>query len=210
MDCFITRAWGSTEFPIPTVCRPGDPLEKCASTDGRLLSDGGLRLVGDGGVEVQVGEEGEVQVTGPEMLVGYLDQELNEAAFTTDGWFRSGDLGRLDADGYLTITGRIKDIIIRGGENISAKEIEDLLFEHEDVEEVSVVGKPDATMGERVCAVVLPVAGTEPTLQSLIDFLRAKGIANQKLPEHLLIVDELPRTASGKVQKFHLRKQLGS
>ncbi|WP_134324879.1 AMP-binding protein [Cumulibacter soli] len=208
LDCFITRVWGSTEFPLPTGCAPGDPVAKAAETDGRLLGAESIRIIAPDGSELGAGEAGEVQVTGPELMVGYLDPELNESAFTSDGWFRSGDLGYLDDDGYLTITGRIKDIIIRGGENISAKEVEDLLFEHPTVDEVAVVGKPDDVMGERVCAVVVPAHGQQPDLGDLVTFLRAEGIANQKLPEHLVIVDDLPRTASGKIQKFQLRQQL--
>jgi cyclohexanecarboxylate-CoA ligase len=154
-------------------------------------------------------------VRGPELFVGYLDPELNTAAFTDDGWFRTGDRAVIDADGYVQITGRTKDIIVRGGENISAKEIEDLLFEHPDIADVAVVGMPDPVMVERICAYVVPAhPSAAPTFDDILAFLRAQQIANQKLPERLEIIDRLPRTATGKIQKFvlrdHVRARLSS
>jgi non-ribosomal peptide synthetase component E (peptide arylation enzyme) len=140
--------------------------------------------------------------------MGYRDPSLDEEAFGTDGWYRTGDIGRVDADGYLRVTGRLKDIIIRGVENISVKEIEDLLSEHPAVAEVAVVGMPDRKLGERTCAVVVPRPGHTPTLEGLVDFLSGREIAPQKLPERLELRDQLPKTASGKVVKAVLRNEL--
>lgn len=145
-------------------------------------------------------------VRGPEMFLGYLDHSLNIDAFTADGWFRTGDLARIDAHGYVEITGRRKDIIIRGGENISAKEIEDHLFEHPKIAEIAVVASPDPVLVERICAVVVPEPGEDVALPEIVDWLMARKIARQKLPERLILLDDLPRNASGKVQKFQLRE----
>jgi acyl-CoA synthetase (AMP-forming)/AMP-acid ligase II len=136
---------------------------------------------------------------------GYLDASLDAAAFDEDGWFKTGDLGRIDADGMVTITGRVKDIIIRNMENISAKEIEDLVFTHPAVADVAVIGVPDPKTGERVCAVVVPKDPADPiTFDQLVAFCREQGLMTQKLPERLEIVDALPRNPTGKVLKFEL------
>lgn len=206
LDCTVVRAYGSTEFPTATGSNERDPLEKRACTDGRVMGSAQVRVVDATGSEVYAGAVGEVQVRGPELFVGYLDEKLNADVLSPDGWFRTGDLGRLDADGYLEITGRHKDIVIRGGENISVKEIEDYLFEHPEIAEAAVVGTPDSVLGERVCAVVVPEAGQTITLADITEWLSAARFARQKLPERLIVLNELPRTASGKVQKFRLRE----
>lgn len=208
LDSFVTRIYGSTEYPTATSGRPGDPLEKCALTDGRPIGDALVRIVDEEDRVLPPGVAGELQVSGPELFLGYLDPSHNIAAFTPDGWFRTGDQAVIDLDGFVQITGRKKDIILRGGENISAKEVEDLIFEHPKVAEVAVVAKPDPVLTERVCAFVVPRQGEEITLAELIGFLGTRGIAKQKLPEDLRVVSELPRTASGKIQKFRLRDQL--
>jgi cyclohexanecarboxylate-CoA ligase len=153
------------------------------------------------------GDIGELVVSGPELFHGYLDAALNDESFTADGFFRTGDLASFDERGNVIIRGRKKDIIIRKGENISAKEVEDHLFEHAQVDDVAVVAVPDPTSGERACAVVV-TANAELTLDDLRRHLRARGVAVQKWPEQLEIASALPRTASGKVQKFLLRQQL--
>ena len=206
LDCMVTRAYGSTEYPSATGCNRHDPLDKRARTDGRAMRAVQVRIVDETGSEAPAGAVGDVLVRGPELFIGYLDASLNDEAFTADGWFRTGDIGRLDADGYLEITGRRKDIIIRGGENISVKEIEDRLFGHPKIGDVAVVAAPDPVLGERVCAVIVPLPGQTITLAEVADWLRAAKFAKQKLPERLIVVDELPRTASGKVQKFKLRE----
>ena len=195
LQCMVSRGYGSTEYPTASASNDSDPLSKRAHTDGRPI----------GAAEARLAADGELQVRGPELFLGYLDSSLNEEAFTRDGWFRTGDLAHIDADGYIEIRGRQKDIIIRSGENISAKEIEDQLFEHPNLADIAVVSSPDPVVGERVCAVIVPQPGQTVTLDELVTWLEQRKMARQKLPERLLIVDELPRNASGKVQKFKLR-----
>jgi len=198
-----SRLYGSTECPTVTGTPIDAPVDRHATTDGAPIGADEVRIVDDRGTELPAGERGELQARGPELCLGYLDPALNEKAFTADGWFRSGDLAVADEQGYLRISGRTKDVILRGGENLSAKEIEDLLFEHPGVEEVAVVGYPDDVLGERSCAVVVATRPLE--LADLVDYLRSHSIANQKLPERLVQVETLPKTASGKVQKYRLR-----
>lgn len=205
LDCMVARVYGSTEYPTATSGSAADPLEKRANTDGRAIGLARIRIVDDRENDLGSGQDGELLARGPEMFVGYLDAELNRSAFTDDGWFRTGDLGRIDAEGHLEITGRKKDIIIRGGENLSAKEVEDHLFAHPKVAEVAVVGSPDPVLGERICAVVVAEPDAALELVELIDWLLERKIAKQKLPESLIVLDEMPRTASGKIQKFKLR-----
>ncbi|MBO1901548.1 AMP-binding protein [Leucobacter weissii] len=195
----ISRTYGSTEFPTLCTVHPGSDPAVHAVTDGTPIGDAEARLVG-GHRE----GAGELEVSGPEMFAGYLDPSDNESAITPDGWFRTGDLARIDPGGNLTIVGRVKDLIIRGGENISAKEVEDLLIQFPAVQDVAIVGFPDDVLGERVCAVVVSDDDAFG-LASLVGELRDSGVAMQKLPEALMRVDRLPRTASGKVQKFELR-----
>jgi non-ribosomal peptide synthetase component E (peptide arylation enzyme) len=140
--------------------------------------------------------------------MGYVDAELDRACFLPGGWYRSGDIGRLDGEGRLTITDRKKDIIIRGGENISSKEVEDVLSSAPGVMESAVTAMPDAQLGERVCAFVIMRPGATLTLEGVRAHFAAAGIARQKTPERLIVVDELPRTPSGKVKKLELRAQL--
>lgn len=206
LDCTVVRAYGSTEYPTATGSNQHDPLDKRANTDGRAMGAARVRVVDAHDADVSVGVDGDVLVSGPEMFVGYLDTSLDDDAFTPDGWFRTGDLGRIDADGYLEITGRRKDIIIRGGENLSVKEIEDDLFGHPKIADIAVVATPDPVLGERVCAVVVPEADEIITLAEIAEWLAGARFAKQKLPERLIVLDELPRTASGKVQKFKLRE----
>jgi cyclohexanecarboxylate-CoA ligase len=149
---------------------------------------------------------GELLVRGPELFPGYLAGPDNDGAFTPDGWFRTGDLAVADSEGYVSIRGRKKDIILRGGENISVTEVENLLFEHPAVREVAIVAMPDPVLTERACAFIIPEAGQRPTLPELAEFLLSKRLARQKLPERLEIVAELPKTQSGKIQKFRLRE----
>jgi cyclohexanecarboxylate-CoA ligase len=196
-DCWCKRTYGSTEYPTLTTGREGDTLEHDATTDGVLIGAG----------EARIAENGELLARGPEMFVGYLDAELDRDAFTADGWFGTGDLARYDGT-YLTIVDRLKDIIIRGGENISAQEVEAALVTHPDVAEAACVAVPDATMGERVCAFVIPRDGAVPELGSLRDHLLDLGFARFKLPERLELRPELPRTASGKIQKAPLREEV--
>ncbi|HVW42423.1 MAG TPA: AMP-binding protein [Amycolatopsis sp.] len=199
------RTYGSSEHPTITTSTVADPLVKRATTDGRVIEGCEIRIVDDEGRDVP---EGEIVSRGPELFLGYTDPDLNRTAFLPGGWFRTGDVGRLDADGYLTITDRKKDIIIRGGENISSKEVEDVLAEHAAVAQVAVVGMRDERLGERVCAFVVLRQGRTLTLDDVRAHFVAAGVARQKTPERVVVTGELPRTPAGKVQKFALRKQL--
>jgi cyclohexanecarboxylate-CoA ligase len=200
----VMRAYGLTELPTVTCCSLNDRPEKRAGTDGRPLPGTRVRVRDDQGIVRESGN-GELEASAPEMFLGYLDATLNESAFSDDGWFRTGDLASIDSDGYVTILGRIKDVIVRGGENISAKEVEDILFEHPNVSEIAVVGYPDPVMGQRMCAFVVPVVGSRPSRRDLMEFLDERGVARQKAPERVEILYALPKTPSGKVQKTKLR-----
>ncbi|NQZ99125.1 MAG: AMP-binding protein [Myxococcales bacterium] len=206
LRCTATRAYGSTEFPTVTGGTAADSEERRSETDGRVMAHCEVKVVNDAGIEVAPGVAGELIARGPELFPGYLDG-VGAEAFDAEGWFATGDLVSV-RDGFLTVVGRKKDIIIRGGENISVKEVEDLLFAHPDVMEVAVVAMPDPAMGERACAYVVPAPGATPKLGTLTALLRGSGLATQKFPERLEVVDELPRTASGKVQKNVLRDRI--
>jgi cyclohexanecarboxylate-CoA ligase len=188
------RGYGSTEFPsITSAAGPDHPDDKRAETDGLPIGANEIRI-----------SNGEVEARGPELFLGYAEPTLD--AFTSDGWFPTGDLGVLDADGYLTITGRRKDIIIRSGENISARELEDILHAHPKVAAIAVVAVRDDRTGERACACVVPRdAARAPTLAELVDFLHEQDVSRHKAPEQLEVFHELPLTASGKVDKPKLR-----
>jgi len=209
MGAPIASGYGLTECPVLVMNGPDDPDEKLAHTEGRPCPpEVVLRIVGLDGAELGPGEEGEIRVRAPQQCTGYLDPTLDAAAFDAEGFFRTGDLGALDAEGFLTITGRLKDVIIRKGENISAKELEDLLYPHPKVEDVAVIGLPDPKTGERACAVVVSAGAEDPiTLAEIADFLKRQGLMAQKLPEQLEFVDELPRNPTGKVLKHELRKR---
>jgi acyl-CoA synthetase (AMP-forming)/AMP-acid ligase II len=199
------RSYGSSEHPTVTAGNIDDPLGPRAETDGHLLPGNQVRLVDAEGRDVPDGQQGEIVTRGPELFTGYTDQALNAAAFLPGGWFRTGDLGRIDAAGRLTVTDRLKDIIIRGGENISSKEVEDLLITHPAVADVAVIPVPDPALGERVCAVVVARPGFTFDIEQARAHVAAAGAARQKTPEVIVLADELPRTPSGKVRKDVLR-----
>ncbi|KPI05224.1 o-succinylbenzoate--CoA ligase [Actinobacteria bacterium OK074] len=197
----VFRAYGSTEHPSITASLYTAPEDKRLYTDGDALS----------GVEVRLAEDGEILSRGPDLCLGYTDPDLTARAFDGDGWYHTGDIGVLDADGYLTVTDRKSDVIIRGGENIGALEVEETLLDLPGVAEAAVVAAPDARLGEHAAAVVRLRAGSaEPTLDDLRAHFRAAGLARQKWPEELHVVDDFPRTASGKVQKFVLRRDIAA
>lgn len=206
LGCVAKRVYGSTEFPTITTTGPDDPPARCIDSEGRAIGAVNIRLVDDDGADVAPGAEGEILAIGPECCLGYLDARANADAFTDDGWFRTGDLGTRDAAGFLRVTGRKKDILIRKGENVSAREVEELLATHPAIAEAAVVGVPDAVAGELIGAVLrLQPGATVPTLADLSAHLLARGLAKRKLPERLAVVDALPRTPSGKVVKRALR-----
>ncbi len=204
------RSFGSTEHPSITGMRHDEPLEKRIHTDGRALPGVEMQLRDDSGREVGVGEPGEIWSKGPDCFVGYTDSALTATAFDAYGWFATGDIGVLDADGYLAIVDRKKDIIIRGGENISAQEVEELLLHMPGVAEVAVVAAPDPRLGEHAAAFVRmqPGGGGAPDLTAIREHLDAAGLARQKWPEEVHGIEEFPRTPSGKIQKFVLRDRL--
>ncbi|WP_327594470.1 class I adenylate-forming enzyme family protein [Streptomyces chartreusis] len=201
MGVQLTHGYGMTEVPMITMGAPDDTTENLATTEGRPPREMEIRIV-----------EGEVRLRGEAVCRGYLDPAQTAAAFDEDGFLRTGDLGHLTGSGHLVLTGRLKDVIIRKGENVSAKEIEDLLHRHPAVGDVAVIGLPDPERGERVCAVVEQPAGApELTLQALTSYLRGEGLSTHKLPEQLEVVDALPRNETlRKVLKYKLRERYSS
>jgi acyl-CoA synthetase (AMP-forming)/AMP-acid ligase II len=200
-----------TEVPMMAMGSPHDTDEQLANTDGKPVLGAEIRIVKDDGTIAAPDEEGEVRLRGPVVCVGYTDPAVNAEAFDENGWFRTGDLGVLRPDGHLRLTGRLKDVIIRKGENISARELEDVLFTHPKIGDVAVIGVPDVERGELVCAVVETAAGSEPiTLEEIVAWCKDAGLMMQKIPERLEIVDALPRNETlNKVLKFKLREQFG-
>ncbi len=201
LGCVAKRVYGSTEFPTVTTTEPEDSTTKAIETEGKPIAPNQVRVIGVDGEPVVPGQPGEVQARGPECFVGYVDPRMNEDAFTTDGWFRTGDIGSVDPGGYLTITGRIKEIVIRKGEKISIREVEDLLLTHPAIHAASVVGISDPQVGERLCAALQLEAGAELSAEEATDFLRASGLAVHKLPERFAFKASLPRTESGKIHR---------
>lgn len=205
----IVSGYGLTECPILAMNHVDEPDDsKLAETEGTPTPGVRVRVVGADGQDCEPGKEGELRVTGPQLFKGYVDRRLDVRALDDQGFLRTGDLGTLDSSGYLRITGRLKDVIIRKGETISAKEVEDLLYAHPKVRDVAVIGLPDDQRGERACAVVCASDPTDPaTLAELSGFLRDRGLMSQKIPEQLENLGELPRNASGKVAKQDLVKR---
>jgi cyclohexanecarboxylate-CoA ligase len=190
----VVSSWGLTEFPIATCPAPDDPPDVLAQTVGRACPGVSVRVV-----------DGELRLKGPQCFLGYADQAQDAGAFDEAGWLRTGDLGEADRRGNVRVTGRLKDVIIRNAENISALELADILLRHPHVADVAVIGLPDERTGERVCAVVVPEAGRTVTLAQLAEHCRAEGLARHKHPEQLEPVDALPRNSMGKILTQQLR-----
>ena len=203
-----TRAYGLTEHSTVSIGWRDSSFEERACTDGRVQPGSLVRIVDEMDRALPLGSQGEILTRGPELFVGYTDPTLNANALTADGWFRTGDIGKLDSANCLTITDRKKDIVIRGGENISSQEVERVLATHPAIRDAAVVGQNDSRYGEKVCAVVVLQQGALLDLASLQKHFSEAGVARQKTPESLYIVAELPRTASGKVRKPDLRRQV--
>ena len=201
----ILSCWGMTENGGVTVTRRDDQPQKVFETDGVPIAGMEVRVVGDDDAPLATGAEGRLQARGASSFVGYLKRP---EAFDhdEDGWFETGDLARMDADGYIRISGRNKDVIIRGGENIPVVEVEGLIYQHPAVQDVAIVAMPDPRLGERACAFVTLAPGTSLTQEEMIGFLLTQEMAKQYLPERLEILSEMPRTPSGKIQKFALRE----
>ena len=208
LETCVVRLYGSTEFPTLSAGRCTDTLDQRAETDGRPIGHARARCIDEAGNDVTPGHTGELLVKGPELFLGYLDDAATANSMADDGWFRTGDFATIEKDGSIVIRGRRKDIIVRGGENISIKEIEDLILGNPMVQEVAIVAMPDPVMVERMCAYVVAKPGTLLTLELLNESLEVKGVMRQKHPERLELVDELPKTASGKIKKFELRKRI--
>jgi acyl-CoA synthetase (AMP-forming)/AMP-acid ligase II len=205
----LATGYGSTECPAAMHSSPSDP-DADRRSDGRPIEGLEVRIVRADGSEseAEIGEVGEIRLRGTMLFRGYLDPKHDRDAFDADGWYRSGDLGRLDEGGHVWVTGRLKDIIIRKGENISAKEIEDVLARHPAVRDVSVIGLSDVDRGERCCAVVVPVDRRATfSLDDVVAHCLAHGVTTQKIPEQLELVDELPRNPTGKVLKSELQQR---
>jgi cyclohexanecarboxylate-CoA ligase len=209
MGVRLVHGYGMTEIPMIAMGSPHDTDEQLATTEGKPVLGAEVRIVKDDGTVAGPDEEGEVRVRGPVVTLGYTDPAADAAAFDDDGWFRTGDLGVLRADGHLRLTGRLKDVIIRKGENISARELEEVLFTHRAVADVAVVGLPDVDRGELVCAVVETAPGATPlTFDEMARWCADAGLMRQKIPERLEVVDRLPRNETlNKVLKYKLREQ---
>ncbi|MCK9983657.1 MAG: cyclohexanecarboxylate-CoA ligase [Azoarcus sp.] len=205
MGLRVCSAWGMTECGAVTITEPARALEKSGVSDGRALPGIEVRILDANGAEVSPGETGELLIRGSSLFAGYLKRpQLN--GVTAEGWFDTGDLAFQDAEGYIRINGRSKDIVIRGGENIPVVEIENLLYRHPSITTVAVVGYPDRRLGERVCAFVSLKPGCTLTFEDLTAYLDKQQVAKQYYPERLEIVEDLPRTPAGKLQKFKLRE----
>jgi cyclohexanecarboxylate-CoA ligase len=201
----VTRVYGCTEVPVATVGAPRrDEAGRAADTDGRAgIAE--IKLVAHGAAPAG---DGEICVRGPQMLLGYRHPEDDADSFDAAGFFRTGDLGRWVDDQYVVVTGRAKDVIIRNGENISAKEVEDLLADHPGIAEIAVVGLPDDRTGERACAVIVPAGEPRPDVANLLALLQSKGVAKFKAPEQVVIWDALPKNDAGKILKHQIRAVL--
>lgn len=205
LGAHIVSGWGMTENGLVTTTKLDDPPEKVFETDGCPSQGMEVRIVGEGGKVLPHDEEGRLQARGPGTFVGYLKRP-HLYAVDQDGWFETGDLARKDKEGYIRITGRTKDIVIRGGENVPVIEIEQLMYRHPAVQEVAIVGVPDERLGERACACVVLREGASLTLADLSKYMAENTVAKNYWPERIEVLDALPKTPSGKVQKFRLRE----
>jgi cyclohexanecarboxylate-CoA ligase len=206
----ILSGWGLTEAPVLTMGRSGDPDSKLATTEGRPLPGVELRVVGADDHEAASGQVGELRVQAPQMMLGYVDGSQDADVFDRRGFLRTGDLGMVDAEGFVTITGRLKDVVIRNGENISAAEVEELLRKHPAVADAAVIGLPDPRTGERVCAVLeLRPEADELDVPAVSSYLRTFGLRPQAWPEQVEVIASLPRTVAGKIDKAILTDRFG-
>ncbi|HHE5368227.1 TPA: medium-chain fatty-acid--CoA ligase [Escherichia coli] len=206
----LLSVYGSTESSPHAVVNLDDPLSRCMHTDGYAAAGVEIKVVDGARKTLPPGCEGEEASRGPNVFMGYFDEpELTAHALDEEGWYYSGDLCRMDEAGYIKITGRKKDIIVRGGENISSREVEDILLQHPKIHDACVVAMPDERLGERSCAyVVLKAPHHSLSLEDVVAFFSRKRVAKYKYPEHIVVIEKLPRTASGKIQKFLLRKDI--
>jgi acyl-CoA synthetase (AMP-forming)/AMP-acid ligase II len=207
-NCRAFRVFGSSEVPLTTLGFIGpDQLDLAAETDGEIVHYE-VRVVDDEGRILPPGQEGEICARGPAMMLGYADPQQTAESFDADGYFRTGDLGHITPERAIVITGRKKDLINRGGEKISAKEVEDILHQHPAIEEAAVVAMPHERLGETICTYVTLKAGQELSFDQMIAHVAKSGVAKQKYPECLVVLDAFPRTASGKIRKDRLRDDI--
>ncbi|WP_181204532.1 medium-chain fatty-acid--CoA ligase [Escherichia coli] len=206
----LLSVYGSTESSPHAVVNLDDPLSRFMHTDGYAAAGVEIKVVDDARKTLPPGCEGEEASRGPNVFMGYFDEpELTARALDEEGWYYSGDLCRMDEAGYIKITGRKKDIIVRGGENISSREVEDILLQHPKIHDACVVAMSDERLGERSCAyVVLKAPHHSLSLEEVVAFFSRKRVAKYKYPEHIVVIEKLPRTTSGKIQKFLLRKDI--
>ena len=209
VDFAILSGWGSTECGLVTLTKLDDTKEKLTSTDGIALESMEVKVIDPNGNPCPPNQDGDLLSRGPAIFVGYLKNLEGTLSDFQDGWFFTGDRAYMDEDGYIRITGRNKDIIIRGGENIPVAYIENILYEHEDILDAQLIALPDPRLQERACVVISMKPGKAPlSFSEMQEFLKQKGVAKQYWPEFLEVVEDFPRTASGKIQKFLLREKI--
>ncbi len=210
LGAYIAPAWGMTECSIIISCTPSAP-DEITATDGSVFKGSEVKVVDAAGVGALTGAIGELLVRGPSLFLGYFERpDATKDAFADGGWFRTGDTASIDERGWVSLRGRVKDIIIRGGENIPVTDVETVLFDHPGIVNAAVIGIPDERLGERACAVVVTAPGVTLTLGQVCEFLISRGLSKHYLPERLIVLDELPMTQSGKIQKFRLRELVSS
>ena len=209
LEIKMLSIFGQSEFGVETMTKLTDSVERVASSDGCAVAANDVRILDDAGNELPRHEEGEICSWGPMVMLEYWQDPARTAeVFSDDGYFRSGDLGRMDDDGYIRVTGRKKELVNRGGVKIAPREIEDILVTHPEITDAAVIGIPDERLGEKVCAFIVPVEGTSPSFDTVTAHVRDQGVAVQKLPERVELIDELPRNATGKVEKFRLQARI--
>jgi acyl-coenzyme A synthetase/AMP-(fatty) acid ligase len=211
LGCQLLRLYGQTEAFMTTINRPNDAIERLEQTDGLPVPGVEVQVRDDSDEVVEPGTPGQALLRGPHRCIGFLqDSERARATFTADGWMRSGDVVTVDGAGYLTVSGRKKEVINRGGYKYSPREVEDLLVTHPSVLRAAVVKMPDARLGEKACAFLVTREGAPVSVAEVADFLKARGVAPFKWPERVEVVDALPTTPSGKIQKFVLEARLAA
>lgn len=210
LGAYVAPAWGMTECSIITSCTPTEP-DAIQQTDGSVFAGSEVRIMGPDGRELPPGKVGELQIRGPALFLGYYDRpDATEESFVDGLWFRTGDTAELDENGWLSLRGRIKDMVIRGGENIPVTEVESVVFGHPAVLQAAVVGIPDERLGERICVVLKTKDGVRFTVDELSEYLIGQGLSRHYLPEQIVHVEDMPMTPSGKIKKFELREELKS
>jgi cyclohexanecarboxylate-CoA ligase len=205
-NCNISSCYGGTDFGFVSGCMNDDPLQKRFTTDGRPLPGVEAKIIRDDGSNADVGEEGEILLKGLNCAGYYKQPDQNDQVFTSDGFFHTGDVGRIDDEGFIKLTGRLKDIIRRGGINIAPLEVEQILLNHPGIANVAVVGIPDTRLDERACACIILEEGHTITLDDVTKWMNKAGVTKQKWPEKVEIFDIFPLSVFGRVQKFEVRK----